>query len=161
MIRVAKRPVPVQRGHVLSELADGLRYVWNLPLVRAVLLLLAASSVLAGAYGTLLPVVAATTLRGGPHTLGILMGAAGCGALAGALYLASRNSVLGLTPVIQRCALGLGAGLLALELASRIEIAVPLLFLIGMAMMVQMAATNRSEEHTSALQSRVDISYGV
>ena len=142
MMRVVKRPVPVRNGHVLAELAEGLRYVWNLPLVRAVLLLLASSSVLAGAYGTLLPVVAATTLRGGPHTLGILMGAAGCGALVGALYLASRSSVLGLTGVIKRCALSLGVGMIALELATSMWIAVPLLFAIGTAMMVQLAATN-------------------
>jgi MFS family permease len=150
MIRVDKRPAPARRGHVLAELADGLRYVWSLPLVRAVLLLLAASSVLAGAYGTLLPVVAATTLRGGPHTLGILMGAAGCGALFGALYLASRSSVLGLATLIKRCALSLGAGMIALELATSMWLAVPLLFAIGMAMMMQLAATN------TLLQTLVD-----
>ena len=150
MIRVEKRPAPVRRGHVLRELADGMRYVWSLPLVRAVLLLLASSSVLAGAYGTLLPVVAATTLRGGPHTLGILMGAAGCGALVGALYLASRSSVLGLATVIKRCALSLGAGMIALELATSMWLAVPLLFVIGLSMMMQLAATN------TLLQTLVD-----
>jgi hypothetical protein len=122
-----------------------MRYVWNFPLARAVLLLLAVSSVLGGAYGTLLPIVAATTLHGGPHTLGILMGSAGCGALLGALYLASRTSVLGLPRLIQRCAVSLGVGLIglfALELAATMSIAVPLLFVVGMAMMVQLAATN-------------------
>ena len=44
-----------------------------MPLVRASLLLLAVTSVLGGAYTTLLPVVAGATLHGGPHTLGILM----------------------------------------------------------------------------------------
>jgi len=135
---------------VRDELADGLRYVWNLPLVRAVLLLLAASSILAGAYGTLLPVVAATTLHGGPHTLGLLMGSAGCGALAAALYLASRATVRGLPTVIERCALGLGAGLVALELATTMWIAMPLLFIVGMCMMMQLAATN------TLLQTLVD-----
>ena len=141
-MRVKPRPAPARARRVLADLADGLRYVWHFPLVRAVLLVLAASSVLGGAYSTLLPVIAATTLHGGPHTLGILMGSAGLGALAGALYLASRTSVLGLVKVIQRCALGLGAGMVAMELASRVAIAVPLLFVIGMSMMVQMAATN-------------------
>jgi MFS family permease len=127
---------------VLAELGDGLRYAWNLPLIRAVLILLAASSVLGGAYGTLLPIVAARTLHGGPHTLGILMGSAGCGALTGALYLASRSTVIGLPTVIKRCALGLGAGLVALELATATWMAMPLLFVVGMAMMMQLAATN-------------------
>jgi len=142
MMRVAKRPLRVRTGSVRAELADGLRYVWNLPLIRWVLLLLASSSVLAGAYGTLLPVVAATTLHGGPHTLGFLMGSAGCGALAAALYLASRSSIGGLTTVIQRCALGLALSMIALGAATTMWLAMPLLFVLGMCMMMQLAATN-------------------
>jgi MFS family permease len=149
-MQVKPRPAAARARRVLAELADGLRYVWHFPLVRAVLLVLASSSVLGGAYSTLLPVIAATTLHGGPHTLGILMGSAGLGALAGALYLASRTSVVGLAAVIGRCALGLGAGMLGMELASRAAVAVPLLFLIGMSMMMQMASTN------TLIQSIVD-----
>ena len=144
-MRVAPRPAPARTSHVLAELAEGLRYVWHFALVRAVLLLLASSSVLGGAYATLLPVIADKMLHGGPHTLGILMGAAGLGALSGALYLASRTSVLGLPTVIKRCALGLGVGMLGLEAASYLSsmvIAVPLMFVIGLSMMVQLASTN-------------------
>ncbi|HEY0192488.1 MAG TPA: MFS transporter [Kofleriaceae bacterium] len=142
MIRVPRRPPRVRAGNVLQELAEGLRYVWGVPLVRSVLMLLAVSSVLGGAYSTLLPVVAATTLQGNAHTLGILMGSAGCGALCGALYLASRTSVVGLLKVITRCAIGLAIGMIAMELATSRLLAVPLLFLIGMSMMVQLASTN-------------------
>ncbi|HEX3763187.1 MAG TPA: MFS transporter [Kofleriaceae bacterium] len=149
-MRVKPRPVPARSRDVLNDLTKGFRYVWHFPLIRGVLLLLAASSVLGGAYTTLLPVIAATTLHGGPHTLGLLMGAAGFGALTGALYLASRTSVLGLAAVINRCSIGLGAGMLALELASRVAVALPLMFVIGMAMMMQMAATN------TLIQSIVD-----
>ncbi|TMQ21548.1 MAG: MFS transporter [Deltaproteobacteria bacterium] len=149
-MRVARRATVPRTSRVRADLAAGLSYVWHFPLVRAVLLLLAASSVLGGGYATLLPLVADKTLHGGPHTLGILMGSAGCGALTGALYLASRTSVVGLATVIERCALGLGAGMLALGLASEMAIAVPLLFVIGMSMMVQLAATN------TLIQSIVD-----
>jgi MFS family permease len=149
-MRVVRRPVPPRTSNVLADLAEGLRYVWHFPLVRAVLLLLASSSVLGGAYATLLPVIAGKTLHGGPHTLGILMGAAGCGALVGALYLASRTSVVGLAAIIKRCALGLGLGMLGLELASEMAIAVPLMFVIGMSMMMQLASTN------TLIQSIVD-----
>ena len=47
-------------------------------------------------YTVLMPVIASTVLHGGPHTLGFLMTASGVGALAGALYLALAQSVLGL-----------------------------------------------------------------
>jgi MFS family permease len=149
-MRVPKRPPLPGTRRVLADLAEGLGYVWHFPLVRAVLLLLASSSVLGGAYATLMPLVAVRTLHGGPHTLGVLMGAAGCGALVGALYLVSRTSVVGLATVIKRCALGLGAGMVALELVSEMAIAVPLVFVIGLSMMMQLAATN------TVIQSIVD-----
>ena len=84
----------------------------------------------------------ADTLHGGVHALGALLAAAGAGALAGALYLASRSSTVGLGGIVGRCGLGLGLGLCALELAPNVWIAVPMIFLVGAAMMVQMAATN-------------------
>jgi MFS family permease len=142
MIRVEKRPPRARTGHVLAELADGVRYVWSLPLVCSALILLAVSSVLGGAYATLLPVVAASTLHGGPHMLGILMGSAGCGALTGALYLAGRSTVRGVPTLLGRCVLGLGAALVALELATTMWIAIPLLFVVGLTTVVQIASTN-------------------
>ena len=47
-------------------------------------------------YTVLMPVIATQVLHGGADTLGVLMAASGLGALCGALYLASRRSVLGL-----------------------------------------------------------------
>ncbi|HTR49610.1 MAG TPA: MFS transporter [Kofleriaceae bacterium] len=129
-------------SHWWTEMKDGWQYVGQAPLVRAVLILLAVTSVLGGSYSTLLPLVAGSTLRGGPHTLGILMASAGCGALCGALYLASRSTVLGLGGVIARVTLGLGAALVALRFADSVYVATPILFVTGLTWMVQMAATN-------------------
>jgi MFS family permease len=141
-MRITPREISARSGKVLADMIDGFRYATTVPIVKSVLLMLAVSSVLAGAYTTLLPVVAASTLHGGPYTLGILMCAAGLGALSGALYLASRSSVVGLGRVIGRTTLGMGAGLIALELASRVWIGAPILFVIGACLMIQMAATN-------------------
>ena len=139
---VPKRPPRVRAKRVWADMQEGIAYVRGEPLVRAVLLLLAATSVLGGAYGALLPAVAERTLHGGPHALGALMGSAGAGALVGALYLASRTSVVGLGRVIATCGLGLGAGLIALEGAGSVWVAAPMLFVVGMSLMVQLAATN-------------------
>jgi MFS family permease len=141
-MRVPRRPPARAHKHVAAELRDGISYVVHTPVILAVLLLLAASSLLGGAYNALLPLVAGTTLGGGPHTLGWLMGAAGLGALVGVLYLAARSSVLGLGRVIARCAFALGAGLGALELATNIYIALPIMFVIGASIIMQIAATN-------------------
>jgi MFS family permease len=149
-MKVQPRALPARSSHVLSELAEGLRYVWRFPLIRAVLLLLASSSVLGGSYATLMPVIADRVMGGGAHTLGILLGSAGCGALCAALYLASRTSVVGLATVIMRCAMGLGACMVGMELARSMAVAVPLMFGIGMCMMMQLSATN------TMIQSIVD-----
>ena len=141
-MRIAARPPLPTHGKVLAELRDGIRYVAGHALVRAVLLLLATTSVLAGAYQSLLPLVAAETLHGGAATLGVLMASAGLGALTGALYLASRATIVGLGRVIARCVTGVGVGLVALELAGSVYVATPILFVVGGCLMVQMAATN-------------------
>ena len=142
LMTVPKRPGKRRDGHVWHDMKEGWRYVTGAPLVRAVLLLLAVTSVLGGAYTTLLPLVAGTTLEGGPHTLGILMGAAGCGALCGALYLAGRQTVLGLGGVIAKATLGLGLALMALRFVPSVWLAAPALFVTGLSWMVQMGSTN-------------------
>ena len=94
-MRVAPQPARQAGGRVLSELRQGLRYVHRRPLVEALLVLLAAVSVLAGGYSALLPAVAIGAFRGGAHALGALMGAAGAGALVGVLFLARREASAG------------------------------------------------------------------
>src|SRR5690606_1962269 len=54
----------------------------------------------------------------------------------------NRTTVVGLGDIVGRCALVLGAGLVALELASRVWLAAPILFVVGAALMIQMASTN-------------------
>ena len=135
-MNVPKRPARVRR-HVWTEMQEGWHYVGAQPLVRAVLLMLAVSSVLGGSYSTLLPLVARQ-----PGALGILMASAGFGALTGALYLASRRSVVGLAAVIARCSVGLGTGMIVLRFAPSTWLATPILFVIGACLMIQMASTN-------------------
>ncbi len=137
MMRVDKQPAREPAAHVWDEMVEGWRYVAGQPLVRAVLLLLASSSVLAGSYTTLLPLVAPDV-----HELGLLMGAGGLGALVGALYLANRTTVVGLGTVIKRCAIGLGIGMIAIRFAPYTWLKAPIMFALGTCLMVQMASTN-------------------
>jgi MFS family permease len=143
LIAMRVRPAaPRKNGHVLAELSSGLRYVRDTPVVRDLLVQLAIISVLGGAYLQLLPAVAAEQVGHSPYTLGVLMASGGCGALVGALYLANRTSVEGLRPVMIRCRVVLGVAMIALELATTTWLAAPIIFVVGMALMIQLAATN-------------------
>src|SRR5207244_1141412 len=111
LLRVPPRPPDVEHGPVLRRLAEGFTYAFGFRPIRAILLLLAVVSLLGTPYRVLLPVFAADVLGGGAPELGLLTAASGLGALAGALYLASRPTVLGLGRLIVLGALVLGLGL--------------------------------------------------
>ena len=66
--------------------------------------LLALVSTMGMPYTVLMPAIARNALGGDSHTLGFLMTASGLGALGGALYLASRRTVVGLGRVIAMAA---------------------------------------------------------
>ncbi|CAN5746410.1 MFS transporter [soil metagenome] len=130
------------RGPILRRVGDGFRYAFGFRPIRAVLMLVAVVSLLGVPFTVLLPVMASDVLGGGPRTLGLLMSATGLGALAGALFLASRNTVLGLGRVIVASATLFGASLVLLVFARSLLLALPLLALAGFGMMAQMAASN-------------------
>lgn len=127
---------------ILEELQTGLRYVAHSRPIRTALVLLALVSIMGMPYTVLMPAIATRVLHGGPHTLGFLMTATGVGALAGALYLAARPSVLGLTRVIVIATLTFGAGLVAFSLSTRLWLSLTILPLVGAGFMIQMASTN-------------------
>ena len=136
--RVRTRP----QAHVVTELVEGFRYVRSFAPIRAILLLLALVSLTGMPYTVLMPLFASEVLHGGPHTLGLLMGAAGLGALVGALWLASRASVLGLGRVLVFAGAAFGAGLIGFALSRSMWLSVPLMIVTGGGMMMQMATSN-------------------
>jgi MFS family permease len=127
---------------MLEELRAGVQYVTRFPPVRTALVLLGIVSAMGMPYTVLMPVVASRTLHGGAHTLGFLMTATGVGAVAGALYMASRRTVLGLGRVMVVATLAFGAGLVAFGLARSLWLALIVLIVIGAGFMTEMAATN-------------------
>jgi MFS family permease len=70
------------------------------------------------------------------------MASAGVGALAGALYLASRESVLGLGRVIMYATFLFGGSLVGFSRTHSLLLAAVLLALVGAGFMMQLAATN-------------------
>ena len=130
------------RGRALEQFKEGFTYAFGFAPIRAVILLLAIVSLVGVPYSVLMPIFAATVFHGGPHTLGLLMTASGCGALTGALWLAARKTVVGLGRVIPIASALFGAGLIAFSFSRVLWLAIPSLFVAGFGFMVQMAASN-------------------
>jgi MFS family permease len=138
----AARPEAAARGRVLPELREGLAYVGRSAPIRSILLLLATVSLVGMPYTVLMPIFASQILHGGPHTLGFLMAATGVGALGGAVYLASRETVLGLGRLIALMSALFGAGLIGFAYSRSLWLSLLLLLATGAGFMVQMAASN-------------------
>ncbi len=142
MMRLARAAPRGRETRVLLELRDGFRYAFGFAPIRSLLLLITLISVMGMPYTVLMPLIADQVLHGGPHTLGFLMGATGVGALAGAVYLASRRSVLGLGRVIAAAAILFGCGLIAFSLSRTLALSLVLMVVTGTGFMVQLAASN-------------------
>lgn len=131
-----------QRKALLHDLGEGLRYAFGFGPIRAILLLLALVGIAGIPYRVLMPIIAAQSLEGGPHTLGFLMAAMGVGALLGALYLASRSSVLGLGRLIPIAAAMFGVSLAGVGLSRSLPLSLLLMVTMGIGFMVHLAASN-------------------
>ena len=135
------QPAAETRG-VLETLREGVGFAWNFPAIRAVLLLITTSSFFAMPFVVLMPIFATDILGGGPGTLGLLMTAQGVGALAGALFLAARETTHGFGPLIALAASLFGGGLLLFGASGTLWLSLPVLALAGFGLMVQAASSN-------------------
>jgi MFS family permease len=142
-MRVKPRaPKPRHAGGALAELKEGWDYTVGFAPIRAIIILLALVSLLGLPYTVLVPIYAGRILGGGPHTLGLLMTATGCGALAGAAWLAQRRSVLGLDRAIPVATAAFGLGLAAFSFSRTLWLSIAILVVVGVGFMVQIAASN-------------------
>lgn len=131
-----------QKESVVLQLKAGFSYAFNFMPIRTILMLLSVMSLVSGGVQALMPVFARDIFHGGSKTLGLLMAASGLGALIGAIYLAGRKNVLGLSKVIAATALLFGCGVLVFSQTSFLAVALPVLLFSGFGMMVQMASSN-------------------
>jgi len=142
-MRIVRRQlVSSAGGGTLRQFTEGFSYAFGFRPIRSIIILLALVSLVGVPYSVLMPVFAASVFHGGPHTLGLLMTASGCGALLGALWLAQRRSVIGLGRVISVASGLFGIGLISFSFVRVLWLATPCLVVAGFGFMVQMASSN-------------------
>lgn len=142
MMKVNSKRNSGKRRDMVKDLKEGVNYVFGFPPLKHLLILLAIVSLTGMSYSVLMPVFAKEVLHGGSHTYGFLMGAAGFGALLGALFLASREEVLQLGRIVPLAALIFGASLIILSFTNILILSILLMIFVGMGMMLQTASSN-------------------
>jgi len=156
MLMRVSSPVRAIGASPFEHVIEGFRFVNRTAPIRALLLLLGMVSLTGMPYVVLMPIFADKILRGGGQSfatligshdlgavrLGILMGAAGVGALLGALTLAVRSGVKGLSKWITVCCAGFGISLMLFSFSQSFWLSTLLLLPVGYFVMLQMAASN-------------------
>lgn len=121
-------PVPraMERGvAALRAMGAGGRFVWDTPVLRLTMVLVAVIGTFGFNFNVLLPLEATNVLRAGPAVFGLLTSALGIGALAGALLLAWRGGAPSNTLLV-----GTAAGFGVIEAAVALTRAVPVAMLL-------------------------------
>jgi MFS family permease len=142
MMQVPYREIKNKENHMLRELKEGLDYTFGFAPIKYLILLLGLVSLMGASYQVLMPVYAKEVLHGGSDTFGFLMGAAGLGALLGAVYLASKESLLKLGRIIPAACALFGAGLISIAFSRFFLLSMFLLVFTGLGMMLQTASSN-------------------
>jgi MFS family permease len=142
LMKVPPRPRAAESVSPFEHIAEGFRFVRHAGPIRALLLLVGLVSLVAMPYAVLMPVFAAKILHGNARTLGILMTSAGLGALIGALMLASRRGVKGLSRIVSIACASFGLTLILFSFSRWWILSAVLLIPVGFSVMTQMGSTN-------------------
>jgi MFS family permease len=144
MMRIIPRP-PREPRSVMVELKEGFHYVWSFTPIRTLLLLMALIS-LAGmpAFSVLLPIFGMHFggIKHGALELGFLGAASGVGAFTGALYLASRRTVVGLGRLIATAAAIFSLALIAFSRSDWLWLSLLIVPIAGWGMIILFASAN-------------------
>ena len=154
---VRSTPPARAKGSVGEVFKEGLAYAWRTWSVRTLILTLIALNLTASAYAVLLPVFAAEVFAGDATLLGWLWGAAGCGAFASTVFLATRHSVHGLIASVAAGTAIAAVSLLAFAATDRLPLALAAMVGVGFGISVCNVGINMILQSTApeALRGRI------
>lgn len=142
MMRVEPRVIATSDNSAWQHILEGARFVISAKAVRALLLMVAIVSLAGLQYSVLMPIFAGRIFHSGAGGLGILMGVNGAGALCGALVMASKEGLKGLTMWIGMAVTGFSVAIIGFALSPLFWIAAVFLFIVGFTTMIQFGSTN-------------------
>jgi len=142
MMRITSSENKHNNESPVRSFLQGFRFAMSDIPIRSALLLLSVLSLFGLQYAVFLPIYAKDILHGEAKALGLLMSAAGIGAVLGALQFAARTDYTGLAKWIGATCTVCAIGLIVMSQATSFWLCALVLFIVGFAATSQMAATN-------------------
>ena len=142
MMNVTPRVIENSKDSAWQHVLEGARFVISARPIRALLLLVALVSFAGLQYSVLMPIFADRIFHSGANGLGILLGINGGGALCGALVMAARRGIKGLSRWVGMAAIVFSVSITAFGFAPNFWAAGAMLYVVGFATMIQFGSTN-------------------
>jgi hypothetical protein len=140
--RPSLNPRSLPRETLGLAIAAGVRYVAMSPAIRTVLIRSAVFGMAAAAVMALMPVVAKFLLGGGPLTFGLLLGAFGLGAVAGAVGNARLRQVLSTESIVRWASIAFAVAAAIVGLSSSLLVTMAGLVVAGAGWLLALATFN-------------------
>ncbi|HEY9405699.1 MAG TPA: MFS transporter [Pyrinomonadaceae bacterium] len=162
-MRVERHERSAERRSPVRRVIEGFSFVGRTGPIRALIILLGLVSLFGMPYTVLMPVFADRILHVGAGGLGMLLGAAGVGAMCAALLLLARRGVRGMGRWVAFSSAGFGASLVLFSQLRNFRLAVAVLVFVGFSMIIQIASSNTLVQAMSpdALRGRVMAVYSM
>lgn len=154
LVRVDTRPVQEAAASVWSDFLSGVWYMKSHRTILGLMLMIAAPSLFALPYQTLLPIFAKDILGVGAASFGAMLSATGIGALTGALVLTTLGKIIGKGRTMLIAALLLGTSLSGLAFTTSFAVALGFLGCIGFGTVIYIASTNSLLQSLSSNEMR-------
>lgn len=138
----AKSTVVANQVSLVAFMREGVAYAVRTPAIRLLLVLIGLASFLSTPYTVLMPIFAGDILHGGPSGMGMLMGAAGAGAVVGVMFLARHHTPEKIAGTIVFALVRFGIGLILFAFSRHFWLSMLLLPLVGSGFMLPMSAAN-------------------
>jgi MFS family permease len=142
MMNIPRRTAGAPGPGLLSEMKEGLSYIFGFRPIRDLIATVGLISLIAMSFPVLLPIFAGHVLGGGSRTYGFLVAATGAGAIGGVAFLAVRKNVLGLGRIISAALVLFGTGLIAFSFSHSDVLSICILVPVGFGMICTMASCN-------------------
>lgn len=143
--------------HPIQAIKAGIKYAYNHPFLKSLLIFSAVTSIFGFSYSTLLPVVIEQVFHKGATELGILFSAAGIGALIATMMLQLFIKKYTMENIIVCSSLLFSTFIILFSFTSNFYLALVTLFFASMSLTTQMALTNTTVQHSAenALRGRI------
>ncbi len=141
------RHLPTDKTHPVQAIKRGLKYTYNHPHIKYLLLLVGATAIFGWSYGTIFPVIVETIYHRGAESLGYLHTFVGLGAVVAAVTISAFSQKLPIKLFVFGGTVLISVALIGFTFMNSLAFSYLFLFFLGFSLVIQFSTINSVLHH--------------